>query len=217
MLGNSANYEASPNKLRYEGNSASFGLVYEGARCVSVDMAGSPEEQASLKSALEAGFEQLNTFFEGNFTQLFKGLEIQVDDGLTKGGGQAFGRENRIVFDRQKMLMPLAKADAYLAQQGYMDSGDRLRAVPPEFHDKPCIAYEVVHEIGHILQERSGVSLPDGLAALSPSNLYNRDPTKPHEAFAEGFAYMVFGHPVAPELAAVVQDAIGAYEARRLS
>jgi|GEM_PF-2026336 hypothetical protein len=193
-----------------------FCLVHNGECGVTVDILASSEEQSKLETAIMAAIERLDDFFDGKFAELFRGLEVQVGDGLTESGGEAFGDQNRIVLDRQKMLLTLREEDALYAQNGFADEGDRMRAVGEEAYDMSAAYYELIHEVGHILEERADLHLPkherlhraDGLAAKSPTQLYNQDPEKPHEAFAEAFAYMVLGNTIDHELTVVVDCAI---------
>lgn len=193
-----------------------FCLVNGGECAVTVDISANPEEQATLQAALIPAIEKLDEFFGGSFAERFKGLETEIGDGLTDGGAEAFGDQNRIVMDRQKMLMTVREEDAHLAELGLAQAGDRLRAVPPELHDKPAAFYEFIHEIGHVIEEQADIDKPKeqrlqraaGLADESPTQLYGQDPSRPQEAFAEAFAHMVLGQPVEPEMAAIVNQAI---------
>jgi len=201
---------------KHDGSEAVFCLVHGGECGVTVEIRANPEEQKVLEEALLTAMEQLDQFFEGRFAELFKGLEIEVGDNLTAGGGEAFGEDNKVVLDRKKMLMTIRDADTMLAENGEANQGDKLRAVPESLHDMSAAVYEVVHEIGHIVEERADIDLPKdqrlkratGLTDKSPTNLYMQDPHKPQEAFAEGFAHKVFGNQIDPELDVVVAQGI---------
>lgn len=203
---------------------ALFCLVHNGECGVTVNVRAAPEEQAKLEAAIMPAVDKLDDFFGGSFAERFKGLEVEVGDGLTEGGAEAFGQENRIVLDRQKMLMTVREEDAFFAENGLAVAGDRLRAVPEAFHDQPAAFYELIHELGHVLEEQADADKPKeqrlqraaGLADKSPTELYGQDPNRPQEAFAEAFAYMVLGQPVDPRLSAVVNQAIADQQAQRI-
>ena len=201
---------------QHEGNESLFCLVNNGECGVTVEVHASPEEQEFLEQGLHEAIGRLDVYFDGKFAELFRGLEIEVGDGLTNGGGEAFGEANKIVLDRQKMLMPVSDEDKLLAELGFANEGDRLRALSAELHSMSAVVYELVHEVGHIVEERADLHLPandrlkraSNMANLSPTNLYNQDPSRPQEAFAEAFAYKVFGQKVNEELGSVVDKAV---------
>ncbi len=207
----------------HEGNEALFCLVHDGECGVTVEVHANPEEQKFLEQGLHEAISHLDVYFDGKFAELCKGLEIEVGDGLTDGGGEAFGEENKIVLDRQKMLMSVSDEDKLLAELGFADEGDRLRALPPELHGMSAAVYELVHEVGHIVEERADLHLPaeerlkraSNMAYLSPTNLYKQDPNRPQEAFAEAFAYKVFGKKINEELGAIVDRTIEDFLASR--
>ena len=196
----------------HEGNEALFCLVHGGECGVTVEVHASPAEQEFLEQGLHEAINNLDVYFDGKFAELFKGLEIEVGDGLTDGGGEAFGEDNKIVLDRQKMLMSVSDEDELLAELGFANEGDRLRALPVELHGMSAAVYELVHEVGHIVEERADLNLPaeerlkraSGMTHLSPTNLYKQDPNRPQEAFAEAFAYKVFGQEVDKDLGDII-------------
>lgn len=201
---------------RHSDSETLFCLVSGGECGVTVDIKANPEEQAKLEAAIKPAIDKLDDFFGGSFVERFKGLDIEVGDGLTSGGGEAIGTESRIVLDRQKMLMTIREEDAFFAEHGLAATGDRLRAVPPGFHDESAAFYELIHEVGHILEYQADADKPEsqrlqraaGLTDRSPTHLYGQDPSQPQEAFAEAFAYMVLEQPVDPALSAAVNQAV---------
>ena len=203
-------------ETKHDSEKAMFCLVLDGECGVTVEIDASPEEQEVLEPALLKAVEQMDIFFDGKFAELFRGLEIKVGDGLTEGGGEAFAEKNLVVLDRSKMLLSIREADEIIAQIGMSKVGDRLASVPDDLSEMSVAVYEVVHEIGHIVEGRADSHLPkeqrykraEGLTDKSPSHLYLQDPNKPHEAFAEAFAHMVYERDVDEGLRAVVVEAI---------
>jgi len=199
---------------RHDGSEAVFCLVSGGECGVVFEIHANAEEQKKLEAALLTSVEYLDRFFDGKFAGLFKGLEVEIGDNLTEGGGEALSAENKIVLDRQKMLMTVRESDALLAELGMAHEGDRLRAVPEELHDMSVAVYEFVHEVGHIVHDRSEGErpTPSDLAAKSPTHLYLQDPTRANEAVAEGFAYMVFGQEIDSDLGGVVRQSVDKFK-----
>jgi hypothetical protein len=189
---------------------------HELASGIVVKIDAEPDERKKLETALLISVEYLDRFFEGRFAALFKGLRIEVGDNITESAGEAFGAENKIVLDRQKMLMTVREADAFLARSGLTKQGDRLRAVPENLHDMPVAAYEFVHEVGHIMHDQSEIHLaagkrrptPSDLASKSPTHLYMQDPARANEAIAEGFAYLVFSKKIDPDLEIAIRQSM---------
>lgn len=183
---------------------------------IAVEITGaSPEEEQILADNSKQALEKLDSFFGGQFAELFSGLHIKVGDGLTEGGAQAIPKENRIVADREKMLMSAARAEKILIEMGYLLPGERTN-VMGGLKDQlgSVLQYELIHEVGHLLDEQT----PDGLARkrISPEHSptkYGREVDdwhdhKDHEAFAEGFTHMVLGGEVSEPMIRAVNNAV---------
>ena len=160
---------------------------------MTIEVDASPEERAILEKALERGLAKLDAFFDGKFSETFAGLHLHVGDGLTKSGAEAFPEENKIVFDRTKMMMS------------------------PEEAAKPgsCLEYTLIHEVGHLVDEQSPGNKRHRVQATESPTKYGRVPDeyhdeKDHEAFAEGFTYMVYGKPVSRIMETAVRETVAA-------
>lgn len=211
-----ANHGHPHIESHHSGERTSFCLLSNGDCGITVNIEATGKEQKFLEDALLTAMQYLDKFFDGDSARTLKGLVVTVGDGLTESGGQAFPEKNKVVLDRQKMLNTMSDADELLASQGMLQVDERLSSVPEEHKDSSIALYEVIHEIGHIVEGRADLDLPiesrmqraSELSDKSPTHLYAQDPSKPHEAFAEAFAHMVFGKAVDHELQRVVEKTI---------
>ncbi len=179
-----------------------------------IEIDANPEETLILKNACQKAFERLDRLFGGRFADISRDLRIQIGDGLTESGGQTVLSENKILFDRQKMLLSLAEAEKQLA--GVLDPGDwtGVMSAKDAARSGSCMEYNFIHEIAHILAQTDGdeASYHRIDSSESPTR-YGRQPDKfsrkkDHEALAEGFTYITFGRPVGKPMQAAIDQLV---------
>ena len=162
-------------------------------------------EASDLETAINNALERVGAYpaanHDTNVAELFQGLLIEIGDGLTDSGGEAFAQENRIVLDRRKMLNSLTEAETYLVSQGVLDQGDWTATMDKNSAERPgsCLEYNLVNELGHLITDPFEAEIPAD--TISPTR-YGQ--TKPKESIAESFARLVFGL----EVPAVTKDFI---------
>lgn len=174
-------------------------------------MAGySTEEEQQLITSTTGALEAIDRFTDGIAADIFTGLHIKIGEDVTEGGAKAVTEENKVLLNGSKMLLSVAEMKQ--VSGAYRD--EELVEFPDDNRPGGALEYILVHEMGHILD---GVS-EDGAhpfrvsPAESPTT-YGSAPDKYHEvkfheAFAEGFAHMVWGMSVSETMKVAVQEAI---------
>lgn len=167
-------------------------------------------ESQHLRGATKQALEAVDAFLDGETENIFSGLTIKIGENVAQGGGKAISDKNMITLNGRAMLMSISemrKAAGYHAEElsGSTINEDELGG---------ALKYTLVHEMGHILDEltKTGDKMHRVSAAESPT-VYGREPDqynseKDHEAFAEGFAHMVYGMPVSEALAKAIQETV---------
>ncbi len=198
-----------------ENGEAAVCMQHNGECSVLIEIAGSPEEEKLLAGNAEKALDRLDQFFDGRFAELFPGLHIKIGDGLVEGGALADAANNRVLADRQKMLINLKESEELLKE--FFEPGERTRVMSAEETAEPgsVLQYELIHEIGHLLDEQPPGPAGKRVDASESPTKYGRVPdkwhaNKDHEAFAEGFTHMVFGADVSPRMQEAVQSAVEA-------
>lgn len=170
------------------------------------------DEHQLLIDVTNKTLDTIDNFLDGRTRDIFKGLRIKIGENVAKGGGEAISTQNTIALNGRPMLMSIAKmrhVAGYLPKEltdssiGENEQGGALR-------------YTLAHEMGHILDEltESGHKMHRIAAKESPTK-YGREADewnteKDHEAFAEGFAHMVYGMQVSETLAKAIDETIQA-------
>jgi len=169
-------------------------------------------ESRQLRDATRRALEAVDDFLDGETRNIFSGLTVKIGEGVASGGGEAISGKNMITLNGRPMLMSIAQmrgVAGYHADElvgGSIDEDERGGA----------LRYTLVHEMGHILDEltHAGDKMHRVAAVESPTK-YGREADKwntekDHEAFAEGFAHMVYGMPVSDVLARAINETIAA-------
>lgn len=201
-------------EVHHENNEILVCMQQDGHCAILVESNGTPEEQRTVERATERAFKRLNDMFGGRFAEVAGGLHVQIGDGLTESGGETVHGENKIVFDRQKMLLSLADAEQFLPD--VLDPGDWTSVMSPEEAAQPgsCLEYNIIHEVGHLLaQDEDDESSYRRVSSSESPTKYGRQPDrfsdkKDHEAFAECFTYVAYGQPVSEVAQAAVDKLI---------
>ena len=169
-------------------------------------------EQKQLIDSTRDALMAVDRFLGGNAKDIFKGLRIRIGEKVAAGGAEAKSEQNLITLNGRAMLMSLSN----MREITDYDQSE-LTGSPIDMDAAGgALRYTLVHEMGHILDEltESGPKKHRVAAAESPTK-YGREPDewnseKDHEAFAEGFAHMVYGMPVSEALAQAVRATIRA-------
>lgn len=170
------------------------------------------EEINQLTLAIKESLSAVDDFLSGKTSTVFKGLRIRVGEGVAAGGGEALPDQNMIVLNGRAMLLSLSE----MRQAAGYESNELRGSIIPEDLVGGALRYTLVHEMGHILDESTdyGDKRHRVDASESPTKYgmlpdrWNNE--KDHEAFAEGFAHMVYKMPVSDTLADVIQKTIEA-------
>jgi hypothetical protein len=188
------------------------------SKCGVVVLAdGTPEERQTLGQAAKRALKRLNDIFDGHFSETCNGLQIQIGTNLTEGGGISMPAQNKILLDRKKMLLSLVDAEKILAD--VLDPGDWTSVMSEQEAAAAgsCLEYNLVHEVGHILaQDENDTATYHRVDKSQSPTKYGRQPDrfsdkKDHEAFAEGFTYVVYSRPVSKAMQVAVQDLLHQY------
>lgn len=201
-------------EVHHENDEIIVCMQHNGQCAALVESNGLPEEQRTVERASKRAFARLDTMFGGRFAEVAKGLHIQIGDSLTESGGETVHGENKILFDRQKMLLSLADAEQFLPE--VLDPGDWTSVMSPEEAAQPgsCLEYNITHEVGHILgQNEDDESSYHRVSSSESPTKYGRQPDKfsdkkDHEAFAEGFTYVAYDQPVSEAMQAAVDKLV---------
>lgn len=188
-------------------------MLYDNEKYLSVEIEGSYDQQElnQLITANKSALEAIDKFLNGQTYKLFVGLKVKVGEDLTSGGGEAISSKNLILMNGRKTLISLA---AMRNITGSYDDSELQGGTIDDNDPSGAFEYNLAHEFGHILDERtkSGNRKHRVSASESPTR-YGREPDqyhseKDHEAFAEGFAHMVYKMPVSDKLAKAVHETI---------
>lgn len=200
-------------------------MQHNGECSVLTEITAPPEEEKLLASNAQEALERLDQFFGGRFSEIFPGLHIKIGDGLVEGGALADAPNNRVLADRQKMQLSLKESEELLREA--FEPGERTRVMSDEDAAKPgsVLQYELIHELGHILDEQTPGPVGKRVDASESPTKYGRVPdkwheNKDHEAFAEGFTHMVFGAEVSEAMKdavlAAVQGRMELFDSKKL-
>lgn len=159
------------------------------------------ESQPELLGALDFTLDKLKKRMGERADELLADVTVKIGSGLVEGGGQAVAEENLVLLDLEKMRMTLQASEDFLVQEGYFKPGERTRILP-DHKDEPwsTMIYELTHELGHIVGERTGVEFDK---SFSPTK-YGQ--SSPHEAFAEAFTYWVWEFPQSSQIEKVFSE-----------
>lgn len=170
----------------------------------------STDEERHLSEAVAKTLAAVDTFTSGQSSKIFDGLQIVIGEDVD-GGGLALPEENKVLLNGRKMLLSVAEMREV---SGAYDPSD-LNVFPDVHRPAGAMEYNLAHEMGHILdgQTQSGTPYHRVSAVESPTR-YGREfdrfnsENKDHEAFADGFAHMVYGMPVSEAMEAAVKRTI---------
>ncbi len=171
------------------------------------------EERRQLTDVTKEALTTVNEYLHGKTEDIFIGLTIKIGENVAQGGGEALSDKNMITLNGRLMLMSISEMRHKVPDYSH----EELRGSTID-EDEPggALKYTLAHEMGHILDEltESGNKMHRVAATESPTK-YGREPDqwnteKDHEAFAEGFAHMVYGMPVSETLAQAVRQTIEA-------
>lgn len=161
---------------------------------------------STIKEALIAVDEHLN----GKAKDIFSGLTIEIGENVAQGGGETISGKNLITLNGRPMLMSIAEMRGAAGYHTKELKGGSL----DEDAKGGALKYTLVHEMGHILDEltETGNKMHRVEATESPTK-YGREADewnteKDHEAFAEGFAHMVYGMSVSKTLSEAVRNTV---------
>lgn len=168
------------------------------------------EERQQLSDATKDALTAVNEHLGGKAEDIFSGLTIKIGENIAQGGGEAISNENLITLNGRPMLMSIAEMRGVA---GY-DTEELTGSSLDEDARGGALQYTLVHEMGHILDEltETGDKMHRVAAAESPTK-YGREADewnteKDHEAFAEGFAHMVYDMPVSETLKRAIDETI---------
>ncbi len=167
-------------------------------------------ERRQLADATKEALIAVDEYLDGKTEDIFSGLTIRFGEGV-EGGGEAISSENLVELNGRRMLMSLAEMREKVPDY----SDDELTGSTIDDNEiGGTLKYTLVHEMGHILDEltEAGDKMHRVSASESPTKYgreadeYNTE--KDHEAFAEGFAHIVYGMPVREALTEAIQKTI---------
>jgi hypothetical protein len=167
-------------------------------------------ESRHLADATKQALEAVDTFLDGETKNIFSGLTIKIGEGVASGGGEAIADKNTVALNGRPMLMSISE----MREKAGYEEEELTGGIIDENEPAGALQYTLVHEMGHIIDEltESGDKMHRVSSAESPT-VYGREPDqynteKDHEAFAEGFAHLVYGMPVSETLAKAIQETI---------
>jgi len=209
-------YTATEHPLHFDvkhENGEALVCMTNGGECsvlVEVGSEYSKEESAQLVSSTKHALEAINDLAAGRAAGIFTGFHIRIGEDVTEGGGRAVADDNLVLLNGRKMLMSIQQ----MREVSGAYSGEELFEFPDIHRPGGALEYTLVHEVGHVLDERTGGDKMHRIqASESPTN-YGRTTdrwhpeSKDHEAFAEGFAHMAWGMPVSEKMEQVVRATI---------
>lgn len=197
-------------------NGEALMCMSSGGECrVTVEVVAgySPEEEQRIITSTTSALEAINHFTGGRAADIFTGLHIKIGEDVTPGGAKAIAEKNRVLLNGRKMLLSVSE----MKQVSGAYSDDELAGFPDEHRPGGALEYTLVHEIGHVLdgQTKAGKAYHRVDASESPTK-YGREfddwhkTNKDHEAFAEGFAHLVYGMPTSKTIETAVRETIDA-------
>lgn len=170
------------------------------------------EEIQQLTNATKEALTTVDEFLNGKTSVVFNGLSIRIGENVAAGGGEAISDENTVALNGRAMLLSLSQMREVAGYRSEELAGGTIA----DETIGGALRYTLVHEMGHILDELTelGKKKHRVAAAESPTE-YGREPDewnseKDHEAFAEGFAHMIYKMPVSEIMKLAVQDTIEA-------
>ena len=170
------------------------------------------EERQQLADATKEALATVDEYLNGKTEDIFSGLTIKIGENVAQGGGEAISDKNLITLNGRPMLMSIAEMRDVAGYHPEELAGGSL----DENEKGGALKYTLVHEMGHILDEltETGDRMHRVASTESPT-VYGREPDqynseKDHEAFAEGFAHMVYGMGVSETLAKAIDETIKA-------
>lgn len=200
-------------ETHHENGEALVCLTSSGECRILVEVAESytPDEEQQIITSTTSALEAIDQFTGGKAGDIFKGLHIKIGEDISSGGGKALAEDNTVLLNGRKMLLSVAEMREV---SGAYDK-DELSSFPDEHRKGGALEYTLVHEIGHILdgQTQGGEAYHRIVASESPTKYGSEfdewnDENKDHEAFAEGFAHLVWDMPVSETMQATVRNTI---------
>lgn len=177
-------------------------IQHAGNCAVAVEIKdASDEETRILSGSIEASVNLLDNYllqFDTSTGELFPGLLVKIEDGLTESGGEAHADLNQIVFDRAKNVLSLNNAEQKLVELGILSTGDWTRTSGSNFDPASpgsCITYNLIHEFAHLIDEQGEGT--DYEAFDKTVTKYGE--TKPKESLAEAFTHLILGQNIPDE------------------
>ncbi len=136
------------------------------------------------------------------------GVVISVGENLTESGGRADAENNTVVLDKIKNNFSLSEVEPWLVEQGFLNPGDWTKTMAEDSVNSKwsTLTYQLIHELGHIVDGRSvGDKYMRLDPSLSPTKYGSEDAS---EAFAEAFAHYVLGAPTGEAVKDVLDKTI---------
>lgn len=186
--------------------------VFENTDGIDCIFLGEGEIPSQLLDSAKKAKEVLRNKFGNNLGTVFEGLKVYYGQGLVDmrgeriGGGFAYSGANAILMDSENNCLTITEAESMLGPDGagFLDAGDWSRVVADR-EGSQTVSGETtfVHEIGHILQAKTGTKFED--TANAPTK-YGR--TKEWEDYAESFLYFCYDKPLVGDRAARIENDI---------
>jgi hypothetical protein len=202
-------------ELHYEDNGEATICMTHGGACallVEVMDGYTPEEEQQLIDSTVRALEAIDRLTQDKTGEIFRDLHIKIGEDLAWGGARALAEENQVVLNGRKMLLSIAEMRTV---SGAYDKSELQNDSIEEDRPGGALEYTLVHEMAHILDGRTVSGNPyHRIAASESPTKYGREPdeghseNKGHEAFAEGFAHMVYGIAVSPAMETVIQETL---------
>lgn len=168
------------------------------------------QERQQLTVATKEALAAVDEYLSGGAEDIFSGLTIRIGENVAQGGGEAISDKNLVNLNGRPMLMSISEMRGVAGYHTEELTGSSI----DEDEKGGALKYTLVHEMGHILDEltETGDKMHRVAAVESPT-VYGREPDdynseKDHEAFAEGFAHMIYGMPVSEALAKAINETI---------
>lgn len=165
------------------------------------------DEPGSLQAA-QFALDKIGEKLTPEQLEKLAGVVISVGDDLTDSGGRADAENNRVVLDKAKNQLSISVAEALLVEQGFLNPGDWTKTMAEDSVSSKwsTLTYQLIHELGHIVDGRSvGDKYMRLDRSLSPTKYGSEDAS---EAFAEAFAHYVLGAPTGEAVKDVLDKTI---------
>ncbi|MBI2798014.1 hypothetical protein HYX70_01780 [Candidatus Saccharibacteria bacterium] len=177
----------------------------EGSDAAEVILCGSEQAPPQLLEAVQNATSRLEAVFGTSLDKAMPGLKVYVADGVIEGGGLALGKQNAVIVDRQKGLLSVQDAETTTVELGFLNPGDWTR-LSGESGASLVAETNLVHEVGHILDERvHGHSSTPTFEGEAPTRYGD---SAPQEDYAESFLYYAYGKKLAGNRSKVIADDI---------